>query len=244
MSELIRVTGDARTMARELDYELGAIVTDPPYPTLLRHRSVGTTTRLKGHIFDLLTHDEILSTIGELGMRLRRGAYAVVVVDIWSWYVMAMLDGVDVRDIESTKPPVGRVTGLWWRSPWVWVKTTLDGSKVYGGTGYHGRGATEMIAILQAPGKNISPIRERIAKTNNVVFAPRVKSSDAYPTQKPVALGKKLLDVFAVPGLPVIDPFAGSGRWLIGPAAERGVDLHLWDVEPKVEVINDSGDWA
>jgi site-specific DNA-methyltransferase (adenine-specific) len=221
-------------------------VTDPPYPTLERHRAVGTTTRMKSHDqWEYLSHEEILGVLGFLADRVVPGGYVLAVMDAWTWMLLGRLDGIDDRDIKrSARAPRGTLTGLWWRHPWTWVKTTLDGEKVYGGTGYHGRRATEMIAIFQKPGSARQGIKDKIKYDLDVHFAPRIKSTKAYPTQKPVALGEKLLSTFALEGDLVIDPFAGSGRWLVDPAARQQLELELWDLRPETEKMQSSGDWA
>jgi len=165
----------------------------------------------------------------------------VAVVDVWTWLGLAVTDAVDDLSPKSgTMAPEG-VSGLWWRNPWVWVKTTKDARKLFGGMGYHGRATSEMIIILQKPGKARREIRDGLKKQLNIVFAPRIKNRNAYPTQKPQVLGRQLLEVFSVPGDLVLDPFAGSGRWLIDAAAERDQRLYLWDKEP-IDV-SASGDW-
>lgn len=165
-------------------------------------------------------------------------------VDRWSWLLLARIDGVDDMAIRrSARAPKGEITDLWWRTPWDWLKTTLDGKKLYGGMGYHGRRAKEDILILQKPGKARPEVAAKLRKALDVVYAPRIKAVTAYPTQKPQALGRQLLGCFGLEGDSVLDPFAGSGRWLIYPAQEIGVNLELWDVEAFTAKIMDSGGW-
>jgi site-specific DNA-methyltransferase (adenine-specific) len=241
---LTRRTGDAREMCLKDEGALQLVITDPPYPTLERHRAVGTTTRLQGHTFDCLTHEDIMGVFACLGDRLDPGCYLIATVDRWSWMIMARIDGIDDRNIKrSARAPVGELTGLWWRTPWDWIKTTKDGEKLYGGMGYHGRRTKEDIMILQKPGKARPAVAEKLRTCLDVVFAPRIKHKDAYPTQKPQVLGSELLDAFAIRGDKVLDPFAGSGRWLIDQAEHLKLDLELWDTIEENEQIVASGDW-
>jgi site-specific DNA-methyltransferase (adenine-specific) len=241
---LTRQTGDARELCLEDGPPLQFIITDPPYPTLERHRSVGTTTRLQSHTFDLLSHEDILGIFACLGERLVPGGYLVATVDRWSWMLLGRIDGVDDMSIKrSAAAPIGELTRLWWRTPWDWIKTTKDGEKLYGGMGYHGRRTKEDIMILQKPGKARPEVAKKLRKCLDVVFAPRVKHPDAYPTQKPQALGRQLLEPFTLAGDKILDPFAGSGRWLIDPAVELELDLELWDLLRDNEAITSSGDW-
>ena len=44
------------------------------------------------------------------------------------------------------------------------------------------------------------------------------------------------------PSRRVVDPFAGSGRWLVEPCAELGLDLELWDINPHAPAVQGATD--
>ncbi|MBC7977254.1 MAG: site-specific DNA-methyltransferase, partial [Myxococcales bacterium] len=60
------------------------------------------------------------------------------------------------------------------------------------------------------------------------IVSPTGKEKTGYPTQKPVAIARRIVRVHSRPGDLVIDPFAGSGT-LGQAAAELGRDAILID---------------
>src|SRR5205085_5666835 len=86
----------------------------------------------------------------------------------------------------------------------VWAKTTLDGAKIRGGTGYHYRAASERILFFEKGKRALSDLG-----IPDVLLAPR--SSVPGPAVKPNAVVRTLILQSTVPGELVVDPFAGTG---------------------------------
>lgn len=64
------------------------------------------------------------------------------------------------------------------------------------------------------------------------------KDKREHPTQKPVALGRWLLDNYAKEGDKIFDPFSGSGSFLLA-CKQKGLDFVGCEVNKKyVEIIN------
>ena len=236
-----RVVGDARKLAPGTGPRLDLLITDPAYAALERHRNAGGSTVRLQDWFPVLSTDEILRVLGRCCWRLKPGGFCLVVASWEAAQDLARLDGV-VAPTTGTQPPVGVITELRWRTPWSWLKGTgaADTAQVLPqmGMGYYGRQAYELVLVLQRHGGAHPEVVQALRRTPNVVAAPRVRGG--YPTQKPRALGAALLQAFCPPGGRALDPFAGSGDWLLEAAEAHDVDLELWDVNPEAPAVKEA----
>ncbi len=227
---ITRVLGDARELAFEHGPLVDVILTDAPYSTLDRYRTGAESCRRLRKWFPTLSFEEILLVFSLLvDSRLERGGFLLAACDFDTGFALADLDGVAgaLRSAKTHKAPVGQYTGLRWRCPWIWRKTSASGS-IRMGMGYYGRRSWEWILVLQAPGKAHPEVVKKLRKVPNMIDAPIVRGG--YPTEKPPQLGFQLLSTFAPHGGRVLDPFAGTGRWiaeLAEPLLE--LDVELWD---------------
>lgn len=177
-----------------------AIVTDPPYWTLDKHRSTGTTTRLGGHQdpqqrkgwFDTINEAQLRSLMDNAWMLLKENCHAYIMSDgqTLKW-ILAMAS--DDEDWSNCKPIV-------------WDKVNI-------GMGYHYRCQHEFFVMLDK-GKNR---RLNSLSTSDVWRVPMIRGG--YPTEKPVALMEIPICHSTNPGEVILDPFMGGGSTLV--AAER-----------------------
>jgi len=73
------------------------------------------------------------------------------------------------------------------------------------------RSALEYIIYALKPGPDVFNFLSDEEMTNALTFGPPGGSGRVHPTQKPLGLLKRLIEVATVPGDEVLDPFAGSG---------------------------------
>ena len=67
----------------------------------------------------------------------------------------------------------------------------------------------------------------------------RLKERRYHPTQKPVALGRWIIERFGTPEMIVFDPFAGSGSFLLA-AKQKGLRFVGCELEPEYcDIINE-----
>lgn len=176
------------------------IVTDPPYWTLDKHRSTGTTTRLGGHgdaskrtgWFDTIDGTQLADLIDESFRLLKNNCHA---------YIMS--DGQTLKWILSMVHERTEWTNC---KPLVWDKVNI-------GMGYHYRGQHEFFVMLDK-GKNR---RLNSLATPDVWRVPMIRGG--YPTEKPVQLMEIPICHSTNAGEIVLDPFMGGGSTLI--AAQR-----------------------
>lgn len=193
--------GDFQEVLSHFDAEMvDAIVTDPAYWTLDKHRSTGTTTRLGGHQdptqrtgwFDTITEMQLRTLIDEAKRILKNNCHAYIMSDgqTLKW----ILNMATEDDAWSNCKPI------------VWDKINI-------GMGYHYRCQHEFFVMLDK-GKNR---RLNSLSTSDVWRVPMVRGG--YPTEKPVALMEIPICHSTNPGELVLDPFMGGGSVLV--AAER-----------------------
>jgi DNA modification methylase/ParB-like chromosome segregation protein Spo0J len=73
------------------------------------------------------------------------------------------------------------------------------------------RSALEPIVYARKPGRDTFNFLSDADMTNVLTFASPSGAERVHPTQKPVGLLKRLIEVATVPGDEILDPFAGSG---------------------------------
>jgi site-specific DNA-methyltransferase (adenine-specific) len=123
----------------------------------------------------------------------------------------------------------------YWREI-IWAKTTLDGAKIRGGTGYHYRSASERILFFEKGKRGLSDLG-----IPDVLLAPRPQLPG--PAVKPAAIVRILVSQSTQPGELVVDPFCGSGvvgveakalgrRFLLGDLDLAYLDPSLAEAAP------------
>src|SRR6202022_3401092 len=92
---------------------------------------------------------------------------------------------------------------IYWKEI-VWAKTTLDGARIRGGTGYHYRASCERILFFEKGKRALNDLG-----VPDVLMAPRPGVPG--PAVKPGAVVRALIAQSTAPGELVLDPFCGSG---------------------------------
>lgn len=205
--------------------ELGGadlILTDPPYWTLNRWREIGTTTRLGGHReadkrdeaawFATIDHDELWEFLCDSWIALRPNRHAYIMSD---GATLPYLLGFAVHPMEG-QPAWSNV------KPLVWDKVTQ-------GMGYHWRARHEFVVMLDKG-------RRRLNDLGRPDILTHAKIRGGYPTEKPVALMRELLENSSNPGELVCDPFCGSGAVAVA-CAETGRRFVGGDIEERAVVL-------
>lgn len=165
------------------------MITDLPYESLEKHRSRGTTTRLKrsksssNDWFDVFPNYRIPEFFALASRALRPSTHLYVFCDD------------ETSDLMKRS---AREVGLK-----VWKRLVWDKLKI--GMGYHYRAQYEFVLFCEKP-----PGRQLTDKSiPDVLRFERVWNG--YPTEKPVDLLSVFVRQSARPGEVVCDPFMGSG---------------------------------
>lgn len=178
------------------------VVTDPPYESLEKHRSVGTTTRLthskasSNEWFAIFPNARFGELFAELFRVLRADAHLYLFCDPTTAF---------------EAKPAGEAAGFRFWKPLIWDKKKI-------GMGYHYRARYEMILFFEKGKRKLSDLA-----IPDVLEAPRVHGG--YPTEKPVSVCATLVSQSSAPGQVVADPFMGSGA--VGEAA-LSLERHFW----------------
>ena len=135
------------------------IVTDPPYASLERHRAIGTTTRLKGDWFEIISNDKLKRYIYEFYRVLKPDTHCYIICDQETHYV------VREAAIEA---------GFTWKKLIIW-------NKVNPGLGYSWRAQHEVICYMEKGKRKLNNLG-----LPDVLSHKRIRNG--YPTEKPVAL--------------------------------------------------------
>jgi site-specific DNA-methyltransferase (adenine-specific) len=197
--------GDCIEVMSDLpDESVGTVLTDPPYSSGGRrensrslrksmNRSLEDDEWIRG---DAMSTNGFVYLLRMCGIQWRRvlvpGGHVLSFID-WrmAGALSAALETADLRQ----HPIV------------VWDKDRLGMGAIF-------RNQHEFIVHMSA-GNPIAPQRRDVP---NVLRFPPVRHGD-HPTEKPGILLETLLSVVAAPGLPVLDPFAGSGSTLYAARA-------------------------
>jgi len=158
------------------------VITDPAYESLEKHRSKGTTTRLKGSWFDIFPNSRFHALFRELFRVLKRDAHCYVFCDSETMFVAK---------------PITEAAGFRFWKPLVWDKVSI-------GMGYHYRASCEFILFLEKGKRKLNDLGVRDVITSKAIRG-------GYPTEKPVAVSEVLVLQSSVVGELVVDPFMGSG---------------------------------
>lgn len=198
---------DAVDFLRRLpDASVDLLVTDPAYESLEKHRSRGTTTRLKhskassNDWFTIFPNERFPELLSEVYRVLRRDTHFYLFCDQETMFVVK---------------PMAEQAGFRFWKPLVWDKCKI-------GMGYHYRARYELILFFEKGKRKLNDL-----SVPDIIAHPRVHRG--YPAEKPVEVSEILVKQSSEPGQLVIDPFAGSGS--VGVAALqqrrrfRGADI-------------------
>src|SRR5437879_77458 len=142
------VVSDAFELLATLpDDSVDLVVTDPPYESLQLHRSRGTTTRLTTNWFATVPNARLPELLAGVYRVLRRDRHFYLFCDEVTADVIKQQQGIG-----SERLPNGarrcEAGFVYWKEI-LWAKTTLDGGRIRGGTGYHYRAASERILFFE-----------------------------------------------------------------------------------------------
>lgn len=214
------------------DESIDLVITDPPYQSLELHRSRGTTTRLTTDWFATVPDERLPELLAQVFRVLRQDCHFYLFCDEVTADVIKRQQGIG----QSRKPNGARPSqsGLVYWKELIWAKTTLDGTRIRGGTGYHYRAACERVLFFE---KGKRALRD--LGVPDVLLAPR--PGVAGPAVKPGAVVRTLVEQSSAEGELVLDPFAGTGvvgvqaralgrRFLLGDLDLAYLDPQLGDV--------------
>jgi site-specific DNA-methyltransferase (adenine-specific) len=194
---------DAVAWLRTLgDASVDLVITDPPYESLEKHRSIGTTTRLKhskassNNWFLIFPNQRFPELFGELYRVLKNHRHFYLFCDPETMFV--------------AKPAAEQVGFKFWK-PLVWDKQKI-------GMGYHYRSRYEFILFFEKGKRKLNNLG-----LPDIIQHPRIYNG--YPTEKPVEVSQILVQQSTKPGELVLDPFMGSGS--VGVAAMQS-DRRFW----------------
>ena len=234
------VVSDAFELLKSLPPEsIDLVVTDPPYESLQLHRARGTTTRLTTNWFATVANERLPELLREVYRALRPDRHFYLFCDEVTADIVKQQQGVGV-----VRQPNGArrcSCGFTYWKEIVWAKTTLDGAKIRGGTGYHYRAASERILFFEKGRRALNDLG-----IPDVLMAPRAGVPG--PAVKPGAVVRTLIEQSTQPGELVVDPFCGSGvagvearkldrRFLLGDIDLAYLDPSLADLAPKGAVV-------
>jgi site-specific DNA-methyltransferase (adenine-specific) len=174
-----------QTLATE---SVDLVVTDPPYESLEKHRAIGTTTRLKhsksssNDWFRIFPNSRFPELFRELYRVLARDRHLYLFCDAETMFIAK---------------PLAEAAGFRFWKPLVWDKQRI-------GMGYHYRARYEFILFFEKGKRKLNNLG-----LPDVLAAPRIHNG--YPTEKPVAINRILIEQSTRIGELVIDPFMGSG---------------------------------
>ncbi len=172
------------------------LISDPAYESLVKHRAIGTTTRLKhsksssNDWFKVFPNARFAELFQEVYRVLKRNTHFYLLCDAETMFVV--------------KPEAERAGFRFWK-PLVWDKRTI-------GMGYHYRARYEFILFFEKGKRRLNNLG-----VADVISLPRIHGG--YPAEKPPELAEVLIGQSSVPGEVVADPFMGSGS--VGVAAAR-----------------------
>lgn len=185
------------------DESIDLLITDPPYESLEKHRSKGTTTRLtnskssSNQWFKIFPNDRFEELFTEIYRVLKKNSH---------FYLFC-----DPETMFHAKPIAEQVGFKFWK-PIIWDKVKI-------GMGYHYRARYENILFFEKGKRKLNNL-----SIPDIIECPRIHRG--YPTEKPVDVSKVLIEQSTNSGEIVADPFFGScsvgvaafetGRFFIG----------------------------
>ena len=231
------VISDAFELLRSLAPEsVDLVVTDPPYESLQIHRARGTTTRLTTNWFATVPDARLPELLREVYRVLRPDRHFYLFCDEVTADVIKQQQGVGALRLPNGARRCSCGFSYW--KEVIWAKTTLDGAKIRGGTGYHYRAASERILFFEKGKRVLADLG-----IPDVLMAPRAGVPG--PAVKPGAVVRTLIAQSTAAGELVLDPFCGSG--VVGVEA-RGLerrfllgDLDLAYLDPSLAPLAPAG---
>lgn len=169
-------------------------ITDPPYESLEKHRSVGTTTRLKNSKsssnkwFEIFPNSRFEELLTEVYRVLKKNSHFYLFCD---------------QETAFAIKPIGEKVGFKFWKPIVWDKKKI-------GMGYHYRARYEFILFFEKGKRKLNDL-----SIPDILEVDRIHRG--YPTEKPVELSEILIRQSSQEGEVVCDSFMGSGS--VGCAA-------------------------
>lgn len=189
------IRGDAVETLALMDPEsVDLIVTDPAYESLEKHRSRGTTTRLKqsksssNEWFPIFPNKRFVELFHVMWRVLKKNTHLYMHVNAETMFIVK---------------PIAEAAGFKFWKPLVWDKRRI-------GMGYHYRSRHEFVLFFEKGKRKLNDL-----SIPDVLEVAKV--ARGYPTQKPVGLEKILIEQSSAPGAIVCDPFMGAGT--VGQAA-------------------------
>lgn len=176
------------------DASIDLLITDPPYESLEKWRSLGTQTRLShsgsssNDWFSVIRNEQFPALLGECYRVLKKNTHIYCFSDATTMWVL--------------KPALEAAKFKFWK-PIVWDKKKI-------GMGYHYRNQHEFILFAEKGKRRLNS-----NSISDIIEAPRIWAG--YPTEKPVSVSSVLISQSSQPGETVADPFCGSGS--VGVAA-------------------------
>jgi site-specific DNA-methyltransferase (adenine-specific) len=187
------------------------IVTDPPYESLEKHRSVGTTTRLthskssSNDWFATFPYSRFGELFTELYRVLKKDAHLYLFSDSETMFVAK---------------PAAEAAGFNFWKPLIWDKNKI-------GMGYHYRSRYQFILFFEKGKRKLNDLG-----VPDIIQADRILKG--YPGEKPVAVCEVLVRQSSDEGEVVCDPFAGAGSTGVA-ALSQG--RHFWGCDLCLEAV-------
>jgi site-specific DNA-methyltransferase (adenine-specific) len=203
------------------------IITDPAYESLEKHRSKGTTTRLKkskassNEWFEIFRNDRFEEFFIEAHCVLKKNAHLYMLCDQETMFVVK---------------PIAEAVGFKFWKAIIWDKDAI-------GMGYHYRARHEMVLFFEKGKRKLNDLSvpdvltfkrlinkckcdvpKPITDMDSDLICNSCGKAIVYPTQKPVGLLEVLVKQSSSEGDLVIDPFVGSGSTGVA-AANLGRDF-------------------
>ena len=190
-------TQDAVDWLRDQPAEsIDLLITDPAYESLEKHRSIGTTTRLKhskassNDWFKIFPNARFAELFQETYRVLKANTHFYLLCDAETMFIAK---------------PVAEQAGFRFWKPLVWDKRTI-------GMGYHYRARYELILFFEKGKRRLNDLA-----IPDIISVPRIRGG--YPAEKPAEIADVLVRQSSESGDVVADPFMGSGS--VGVAALR-----------------------
>lgn len=203
--------GDAFQFLKDLPPQsVDLVITDPPYESLELHRGKGTTTRLVGNWFEPVPNARLPELFSLIYRALKPDRHFYLFCDEYTADVIkAQQEITTARDSDGGRKCKSGFR--YWREI-VWVKTNKEGTKPFGGMGYHYRSSCERVLFFEKGKRKLNDLG-----IPDVLMCPRADFKA--PAGKPLAVNQTLVTQSTQPGELVLDPFCGSG--VVGLAAMK-----------------------
>ena len=167
---------------------IDCVITDPPYESLEKHRSVGTTTRLKQSDassnvwFNVIPNASFPELMQEIYRVLKRDRHFYLFCD---------------QETMFAAKPAAEAAGFKFWKPLVWDKCAI-------GMGYHYRARYEFILFFEKGKRKLKDL-----SIPDILAHKRIHNG--YPTEKPTELLEVLIKQSTEEKEIILDPFMGSG---------------------------------